>query len=194
MNAYRFAVRSYAVDDVCYLHTDIAVSVPPGELESVLLRHRLQPVAGHIAAVGIFKTEKETRQAHEDLVTILHVVDTIGLRIAEDQGRGYCDRRIGALFSQPLVLEDDEDNIFILDIRPLTDEYRPSRPLSWQASDPLKKAGLDVAYLGRLSDGSHLRLSSATGATAPYFDQIEEWLNWSPSPAEIRAFTNEGLG
>lgn len=192
MNAYRFAVRSYAVNDACILHSDIAVRWPPGDLEPILLRHEMRSVAGRIAAVGMFDTEQETRQAHQDLVTILHVVDTIGLRIADDHGQAYRDRRIGALFSQPLVLEDDEKNIFILVIRPLTKEYNSSRPPSWQATDPLKKAGLNVAYLGSLSHGSHIRLSSTTSDVMPYFDRVEEWLDWSPSPAEIGAYPREG--
>lgn len=185
MNAYRFAVRSYAVHDVCYLHTDVAVSVPPGELEAVLLSHRLQPVAGRIAAVGIFETEKETREAHEDLVKTLHIIDVTGLRISQDQSQAYRDRRTGALFTRPLVLEDDKENVFILDSRQRTKDFDELRPVSWLGSDPLKKAGHNVTYLGELFDGSDIRLSSMTADVVPYADQADDWLCWRPSAAEL---------
>lgn len=175
MNAYRFAVRSSTLCGLS-LHTDVAVSQPPGDLEPVLLRHELQPLAGRIAAVGKFESDDETRQAHDDLVTLLHIVDALGLRIPEDQGLAYRNRRLGVLLNQPLVLADDEGNDFILDIRPLGESFHESRPITWQQSDPLLTIGRQIAYVGELTDGSIVRLSSTTGDVLACADRVNEWL------------------
>lgn len=175
MNAYRFAIRSRGgcYDDQYF--TDLAISVPPLELEPLLLQHRLVPIGDRIAAVGRFNTDKEAKAAHDDLVLMVQLIDVFGLRIAADQSVIFRDRRLGQLFNAPLVLEDNNGTTFVLDKRPNDSHYNPQYPLAWRESDPVGRADWSICYVGRLSDGSHIRLSTRTGDLGPLINNSDTW-------------------
>ena len=91
MNAYRFAIRTHSkARDIAPLAVDLAVSLPPEQLEPLLEHHRL--VDG--IAIGLLDTEAAARAAHSDLIYMIQFVDALGLAPAEDFIRRYWDASI----------------------------------------------------------------------------------------------------
>lgn len=176
MNAYRLPVRTYVPHGI-HLYSDLAINRPPGDLEPLFLKHSLVPYCESIAAIGRFNTDKEAEAAHSDVLLLIHVVDRLGLKISEDQSTIYRDRKTAALFNQPLLLEDDEENMVVLDHRPRDANYSDDRFATWFMSDPVKLHGWETAYIAGYSDGSQLRISSPTLDIVPLFDRVELWLD-----------------
>ena len=103
MNAYRFSIRTHSKVFAAEHHaTDLAVSLPPEDLEPLLEHHRL--VDG--VAIGLLETEAQTEAAHHDLAYLVQLVDALGLAPAEDQSIIYRNRRQGQTFDRPLVVVD----------------------------------------------------------------------------------------
>lgn len=169
MNAYRFAVRTYCKDRYTSpLAIDLAVSLPPEQLEPLLEHPRL--VDG--VAIGLLDTEAAARAAHNDLVFMTQLVDALGLAPAEDQSVIYRNRKLGQTFDRPLVLVDGDGDIAVLDRR------EPMPEKNWAdyvTRNPLSAFGWVAATLSFavFSDGTAAQISSQEIDVSALVDRVD---------------------
>jgi hypothetical protein len=169
MNAYRFAVRTCCKDRYTSpLAIDLAVSLPPEQLEPLLDHHRL--VDG--VAIGLLDTEAAARAAHNDLVFMTQLVDALGLAPAEDQSVIYRNRKLGQTFDRPLVLVDGDGDIAVLDRR------EPMPEKNWAdyvTRNPLSAFGWVAATLSTavFSDGTAAQISSQEIDVSALVDRVD---------------------
>ncbi len=169
MNAYRFAARTHCKDRyVSPLAIDLAVNLPPEQLEPLLEHHRL--VDG--VAIGLLDTEAEAKAAHSDLVCMIRLVDALGLAPAEDQSVIYRNRKLGQTFDRPLVLVDGDGDIAVLDRR------EPMPEVSWAdyiARNPLSAFGWVASTLSDavFSDGTAAQISSQEIDVSVLVDRVD---------------------
>lgn len=169
MNAYRFAIRTHSkARDIAPLAVDLAVSLPPEQLEPLLEHHRL--VDG--IAIGLLDTEAAARAAHSDLIYMIQFVDALGLAPAEDQSVIYRNRKLGQTFDRPLVLVDGDGDIAVLDRR------EPMPEKNWAdyiARNPLSAFGWVASTLSGavFSDGTAAQISSQEIDVSVLVDRVD---------------------
>lgn len=169
MNAYRFTIRTHCKDRyVSPLAIDLAISLPPEQLEPLLDHHRL--VDG--VAIGLLDTEAAARAAHNDLVFMTQLVDALGLAPAEDQSVIYRSRKLGQTFDRPLVLVDGDGDIAVLDRR------EPMPEVNWAdyiARNPLSAFGWVAATLSTavFSDGTAAQIASQEIDVSVLVDRVD---------------------